>query len=98
MTGAEPPQTIDHKEGNRDDNRWEQLRPATQQQQIWNRSIFKNNLSGFRGVNQERGGRYRARIRVGGKRIQLGTFSTPQEASAVYEAAARQLRGEFYRA
>ena len=39
------------------------------------------------GVNKTNTGMYQARIRLHGKRINLGSFKTPEEAAAVYRSA-----------
>ena len=97
MTGEEPPASIDHIDRNPRNNRWSNLRAApTQRQQNWNQRRRKDNASGFRGVDQFRG-RYRAQIKAPGIVRHLGVFDTIEEASAAYEAAARELHGEFYR-
>jgi hypothetical protein len=41
--------------------------------------------------------RWRALIEVNGKCLTLGTFGTPQEASAAYFTAAQKFFGEFAR-
>ena len=41
------------------------------------------------GVNKTTSGHYQARIRLNGKRISLGSFSTPEEAAQVYNNAKR---------
>src|SRR4051794_40587735 len=50
MTGAWPEQGMDHINGGRSDNRWSNLRLATQAQNVRNRSKGSNNTSGFKGV------------------------------------------------
>lgn len=95
MTGAFPNGTVDHDNRVHDDNRWSNLRDATLEQQHGNFPMRRNNESGFRGVSKRRS-RWSARLMVDGKFKSLGTFDTPEAASAVYEAAARQKYGEFY--
>lgn len=96
VTGREPPDQIDHKDTNRLNNAWQNLRPATQPEQNWNASIHRDNTSGFRGVFKARR-RWVARIMTNGVSRHLGVFATPEEASAAYRAAARKLHQEFYR-
>ncbi len=48
--------------------------------------LNKTNTSGFRGVSQQPGSkRWRALTRIDGIQKSLGTFDTPEEASAAYE-------------
>jgi hypothetical protein len=94
VTGEDPAQTIDHADGDQTNNRWPNLRSATASQQQWNQPRNAANTSGYKGVYRSRG-RWRAMIRTGGPRRSLGTYSSPQEAAAAYEAAARRLHGEF---
>ena len=53
----------------------------------------KDNTSGFRGVTRN-GDRWQARIWVHSKKTHLGTYATPEEASAAYWAAKAKLHGE----
>jgi hypothetical protein len=89
VTGKEPPPTIDHINGNPTDNRWSNLRAATQSQQLQNRTVQQSCL--------RPSGKWEATIRVDGRRHYLGLYPTREEATAAYEAAARKLFGEFYR-
>jgi hypothetical protein len=88
MTGIWPDKHvhIDHKDGSTFNNRWENLEAKTHTENQWNRGVQKNNRLGVRGVVQV-GNRFRAKIEVHGKRIHLGSFSTPEEASAAYTMA-----------
>lgn len=96
MTEKEPPENIDHKNRNGNDNVWKNLREADQTKQNWNKPATRNNKSGYKGVSLDRN-RWRAVIQVGKTQRHLGMFSTAEEAAAVYRAAARELHGEFYR-
>lgn len=97
MTGEYPAETIDHKDLDTLNNRWFNLRPASQAQQQVNRKLFKNNKSGFRGV-YERRGRFCAMIRFDKKTFHLGTFGTAEEAAEVVQKAREARWGEFARA
>jgi len=94
MTGAWPNVQIDHKNRDRSDNRWGNLRPATGTQNKGNTTGHARNTSGFKGVSLHvTTGLWRARL---GKRT-LGYCKTKEEAHAVYVAAAAEKFGEFAR-
>lgn len=96
MTGLEPPEQIDHIDGDRINNRWKNLRPANENEQCWNRKTHSNNKLGLKGVSKRRNS-YIARICHKGTYTYLGQFSTPELASAAYERTAKELYGKFYR-
>ena len=87
---------VDHVNGNGLDNRRSNLRPATPAQNMQNRMRFRTARSQFKGLLWcHRDGRWRARITVIGKRIDLGRFSDERDAALAYDMAARQHFGEF---
>jgi hypothetical protein len=92
------PAAIDHIDGDSTNNRIDNLRPATQSQNLMNRKSAARNTSGFKGVCWD--GRYvkkwKAQIQTNGENIYLGTFATPEEAHAAYVIAAKKLHGEFH--
>lgn len=85
---------VDHEDRNPLNNSIDNLRWVTRSQQNMNRGIFSNNKSGFTGVYLH-GSKYQAEIRINGKIKHLGSYDTPEEASAVREAEATKLFGEF---
>lgn len=89
---------LDHKNGIQSDDRIENLRPATSQQNQANKRIHSNNTSGFKGVRRSKGGNWSAFICVNRRQICLGTHPTPEIAHAEYMRAATQHFGEFARA
>ena len=93
--GEHPAGEIDHRNGNPADNRISKLRQASRAQNVRNTSR-RNRRSGFKGVVRH-GGKWRARIAVDRRRIELGIFSTAEEAAAAYDDAARLYYGEFAR-
>ena len=96
VTGEWPLDQIDHINGIRDDNRWRNLRAASNAENNRNRGAQSNNGTGLRGVSRW-GKRWQARISVDGRQVRVGAFDTPEEAAAAYAAAARRLHGEFAR-
>lgn len=89
---------IDHINGNRSDNRIENLREVTRQQNCMNRSKAINNKSGYKGVSwHSEGNKWQAHISVAGKSIYLGLYKTAKDAHDAYEAAAIETFGLFAR-
>lgn len=92
-----PEQFIDHINGNRQDNRLDNLREATKTQNSYNTKVHKDNGTGVKGVYYNKANNnYRAQIRYNGKTISLGSFKTIEEASEVYNKKAIEIHGEFY--
>lgn len=87
---------VDHRNTNRSDNRWDNLREATQRENVRNRRGNRNR-SGLKGAYRTKCGTYYSRIEVDGVRIYLGSFSTEEQAHAAYCAAAAEHFGEFAR-
>jgi hypothetical protein len=89
MHGAWPNGNLDHINGNRADNRIENLREATQAQNRQNlRGAKCNNSTGLLGVSKSyKDGKYRAAIN--GKH--LGLFDTKEQAHSAYIDAKRIL-------
>ena len=79
MEGSFPPDQVDHINHDRADNRWENLRPVTNQENKRHTSMRIDNTSGVTGVCRE-GRKWKVRIQVGEKRIYLGTTSDKDEA------------------
>ncbi len=79
-TGEDPyPYEIDHINRVRDDNRIDNLRKVTTQDNLKNKSLYVTNKSGYAGVCK-RGNRYRAQVHHNAKIQYLGTYDTPEEA------------------
>ena len=87
---------IDHINGNTLDNRRCNLRVCTQAENSRNRKTSENTISGYKGVIKKKN-RWQARIMYNSEHINLGFFSTPQEAHEAYCAAALKYFGEFAR-
>ena len=88
------PETVDHKNLNTSDNRIDNLRAATQQQNACNKR--GHGASKYRGVvwykkNQKWG----AHCKSFGKFYYLGLFNTEEEAALAYNKKALELHGEF---
>lgn len=94
----DPSLFVDHINGNGLDNRLSNLRMVDDFQNAWNSITPKNNTTGFKGVfRRDLTNRWYSRICIYRKVYNLGTFSSPEEASAVYQKASAELHGEFRR-
>jgi len=98
MTGEWPALGIDHVNGQRNDNRWVNLRLATQSQNIMNSRKGSRNSTGYKGVCYDKTHNvYVADICANGKSKRIGRYSTAEEAHAAYCKASADLHGEFGR-
>lgn len=96
VSGIMPDHQIDHINGDRSDNRWCNLRPASLQQNSMNKLLARNNTSGFKGVSySDRHQQWSARIQSGRITNFLGLFRSPELAHAAYCKAADALHGQF---
>lgn len=97
-TGEQPPQFLDHKDGDALNNRFSNLRPATRRENNRNKGVYANNTSGHKGVRyRAEMGKFVARIGHNGRKKHLGVFDTLDEAVAAYQSAAKSLYGDFLR-
>lgn len=98
VTGEWPKANIDHINGDRSDNRFVNLRIATNSQNAWNSRRRINNACGYKGVHyKKRLNKFVAQINVHGRVYHLGVFETPEGAHAAYCKAAKEHFGEFAR-
>lgn len=85
---GEDPEFIDHLDGNRANNKLDNLRDVTQAQNNRNASIRKNSLAPYPGVEwHKRSRKFRAFIGRNGRYVSLGSFDTETEAVAARKAA-----------
>ena len=84
----------DHINGDPRDNRRDNLRVVTKSENCRNRALNCNNRLGVQGVARH-ASKFRARIRVHGRLMSLGSFTTIEQASAARLAAEAQYFGAF---
>jgi len=85
---------IDHRNGNKTDNRVENLRLVTHRENIQNRSDKRNGTttSKYPGVSWHKSNqKWIAQIRINGVRRSLGCFNTQELASEAYQNALAEL-------
>jgi hypothetical protein len=88
----------DHINGNKRDNRRENLRICTASENRANNPLRMDNTSGFKGVSWDIvHEKWNAKLAFQGRRINLGFFSSAIEAAQVYDKALRKFFGDFAR-
>lgn len=99
VTGAMPLGHLDHKDLDRANNRFGNLRECSRSQNGANAPLSKANRSGFKGVCWfEQTGKWRAVIKYNRKQVHLGYYNCPVAAHIAYQIAADRHHGEFARA
>lgn len=89
---------VDHINGNGLDNRKENLRVATRNENARNLPKQKRNTSGFKGVDWHKPTqKWRAKLSHNSKTIHLGLFDNPRHAAICYDLWALFFYGEYAR-
>jgi len=80
------PKMLDHIDGNKTNNKIENLREATKKENGYNRKLNKNNKSGIKGINwHKNNNKWQVSINVDGKQKYLGCFKDIEIAKKVIE-------------
>jgi hypothetical protein len=89
---------IDHIDGNKTNNRIENLREVTQSQNRHNSKISVTNTSGIKGISfHKKRKKWHACIMLEYKSIFLGEYKSLEEAEAVVKEAREKYHGEYAR-
>lgn len=90
------PKYIDHIDGDKLNNKIDNLRECRQQENCYNRKMSKNNQCGVKGVYWDRGSRsWRAQLSINGKNTYLGCFWEKELAAQVVSIYRLKHHGEF---
>lgn len=96
MIGSIPEQ-VDHIDMDKKNNKWENLRSSNNAKNSANKTKYKNNKSGFKGVHfvKNRKKCWESSIKVNGIKFFIGYFNTAEEAAIAYDKKAIELLGEY---
>lgn len=94
VTECEPPAIMDHRDRNRSNNKWKNLREATPSQNLINRRLSDNKAKAL-GIRESECGNWEARITKNKKAIHLGTYVSKKAAISARAEASKKLYGEF---
>jgi len=87
---------VDHIDRNKQNNRLDNLRWATNSENTINSGLQSTNTSGVKGVQFNKSkNKFEARISINGERTHLGTFATKEEAIAVRRKAELEIYGHY---
>jgi len=96
ILGAKTGEQVDHINHDRLDNQRSNIRVCTHEQNQHNRSLNRNNTSGYKGVHWNKDcKKWLASIKVSYKRIHLGCFTDIILAAKTYDSAAKKHFGEY---
>jgi hypothetical protein len=96
VTGAWPPEEVDHRNCDRSDDRYGNLICCDRSQNLANKRVARTNKLGIKGVGWQ-AGKYVATISKDGRQHYLGRFFDLDAARCAYARVAIALHGEFAR-
>jgi hypothetical protein len=91
------PENIDHIDGNPLNNKIENLRECTLQQNVWNSCIRMDNTSGIKGISwNKQKNKWEVYINKDCKRYRLGYFVNIEEAKQTLEIFREKMHVDFF--
>lgn len=98
MHGNDPVPILDHIDGNKLNNRIENLRPATKSQNMMNAGVYVSNTSGVKGVSWVSTiQRWTGQVGLNGRIYSAGQFKDKEECIVAVQELREKLHGEFTR-
>lgn len=98
VDGVYPLSDVDHKDMNRGNNKWDNLRISTRRLNMLNMKAHQDNPLGFKNVSYRKDtGKYSVRITINGKYKAIGCFDDLDLANLVADAAREKYHGEYAR-
>jgi len=94
IMSAKKGQIIDHKNGNKLDNRKSNLRFCSVMENSQNSKVRQNTATGYKGVTESHN-QFFSKIQFFKKVVSLGSYESAEKAGFVYNKAAKILFGEF---
>jgi hypothetical protein len=96
MNGSFPKNQVDHINGIKDDNRWCNLREATNQENQCNKPFSIRNKSGYKGVSwDKKSNKWRAQSSLNNTKKNLGMFDSKELAYKAYVDFSMNNHNEF---
>jgi hypothetical protein len=96
VPNPEEKKCVDHRDGDRTNNHFENLRYATHSENNRNKGKRANATSAYYGVCfHKKANKWNAQIQIEGKRKNLGFFTDEKQAAEVFNKAAAEFYKEF---
>ncbi len=96
LDGVDGFELVDHRNGDKSDNRVQNLRWADAKQNARNKEKNHSSNSNFKGCTfDKKKQKWRVRIKIDGKSKHLGYFTNEEDAGKTYEKYSKELFGAF---
>lgn len=95
INGTPKNKITDHINGNKLDNRKENLRTVDGKQNMYNKKPVKGSSSVYKGVFRLPDGKFEVSIKINSKSVYIGKYSNEEAAANAYNLKAKELFGEY---